>query len=67
MLHLEFYNNVKCTKEEERFLTNFIDSFLDANYENCAYLFKEFLLESDSYISIDVHYDFERELFYNER
>lgn len=50
---------------EIKFLNDFIDSFLDCNYENCAYLFRDYLKSCESYAYIDDHYDFERELFYH--
>ena len=58
--------NYQCTDDEANFIEDFMDSFKDGNYENCAYLFRDFLKSCDSYTSIDVHYDFERELFYND-
>lgn len=61
---LKDYLNYYCAESESKFLENFIDSFVNCNYENCAYLLRDYLNECYSYTHIDVHYDFERELFY---
>lgn len=62
-LNLERLRLMFLSNDEIKFLNDFIDSFLDCNYENCAYLFSDYLKSCDSYTYIDVHYDFERELF----
>ena len=64
-LDLERLRLMLLSYDEIKFLNNFIDSFLDCNYENCAYLFRDYLKSCESYTYIDVHYDFERELFYH--
>lgn len=66
-LDLERLRLMCLSSEEIQFLNDFIDSFLDSNYLYCAYLFRDYLKSCESYTYIDVHYDFERELFYNER
>ena len=63
---LNDYLNYCCSDDEKVFLETFFDSFIDCNYENCAYAFRDFLKSIDSYTSIIVEYDFERELFLNE-
>ena len=65
-LDLERLRLMSMSSEEIKFLNDFIDSFIDCNYENCAYLFRDYLKSCESYTSIVVHYDFERELFYHE-
>ena len=63
-LDLERLRLMSMSSGEINFLNDFIDSFIDCNYENCAYLFQDYLKSCESYTYIDVHYDFERELFY---
>ena len=64
---LKDYLDYSVTDEEKVFLENFIDSFTDCNYENCAYLLRDYLKSCDCWTSIVVHYDWERELFYDEK
>ena len=63
----KFKFELDVTDDEKLFLEEFLFSFSDGNYENCAYLFRDYLKSCDAWTSIVVHYDWERELFLNEK
>ena len=62
---LKDYLNYYCAESESSFLENFIDSFVNCNYENCAYLLRDYLKACDCWTSIVVRYDCKITLFPN--